>query len=71
MRGTRFLGGARRPRMGRGLVGDAVGVGDKIAPLIGAVPARFHFIRMSPYAGGDFSCFDFRGPRNKIVMGGA
>jgi len=31
----------------------AVGVGDKIAPLIGAVIS---------------SCFDFRGPRNKIVM---
>ncbi|MGA2809821.1 MAG: aminotransferase class V-fold PLP-dependent enzyme [Candidatus Acidiferrum sp.] len=47
----------------------AVGVGDQIAPLIGAQPGEISLhqnvtITQAVIA----SCFDFRGPRNKIVM---
>ena len=47
----------------------AAGVGDKIAPLIGAGPGELSLhpnvtLTQAVIA----SCFDFRGPRNKIVM---
>ncbi|MBZ5700671.1 MAG: aminotransferase class V-fold PLP-dependent enzyme [Acidobacteriia bacterium] len=49
----------------------AVGVGDRIAPLLGAAPGEISLhqnvtITQAVIA----SCFDFRGPRNKIVMTG-
>jgi kynureninase len=47
----------------------AAGVGDKVAPLLGAQPGEISLhqnvtITQAVIA----SCFDFRGPRNKIVM---
>jgi len=47
----------------------AVSVGDKIAPLIGARPGEISLhqnVTLIQAVIG--SCFDFRGPRNKIVM---
>src|SRR5713226_1356347 len=47
----------------------AVGVGDKIAPLIGARPGEISLHQnVTLIQAVIASCFDFRGPRNKIVM---
>jgi kynureninase len=47
----------------------AVGVGDKIAPLIGAQPGEISLHQNVTLTQAVISsCFDFRGPRNKIVM---
>jgi kynureninase len=47
----------------------AVGVGDKIAPLIGAKPGEISLHQNVTLIQAIIaSCFDFRGPRNKIVM---
>jgi len=47
----------------------AVGVGDKIAPLIGAGPGEISLHQNVTVTQAVISsCFDFRGPRNKIVM---
>src|ERR1700726_4251869 len=47
----------------------AVGVGDKIAPLIGAGAGELSLHQnVTLIQAVIASCFDFRGPRNKIVM---
>jgi kynureninase len=47
----------------------AVGVGDQIAPLIGAQPGEISLHQNVTLTQAVISsCFDFRGPRNKIVM---
>jgi len=47
----------------------AVRVGDKIAPLIGAGPGEISLHQNVTFTQAVISsCFDFRGPRNKIVM---
>jgi kynureninase len=47
----------------------AVGVGDKIAPLIGALPGEISLHQNVTITQAVItSCFDFRGPRNKVVM---
>src|SRR5882672_7239310 len=47
----------------------AVGVGDKIAPLIGAVRGEISLHQnVTQTQAVIASCFDFRGPRNKVVM---
>ena len=47
----------------------AVGVGDKIAPLIGAAPGEISLHQnVTQTQAVIASCFDFRGPRNKVVM---
>jgi kynureninase len=47
----------------------AVGVGDKIAPLIGAGPGEISLHQnVTLIQAVISSCFDFRGPRNKVVM---
>jgi len=47
----------------------AVGVGDKIAPLIGAGPGEISLHQNVTLAQAVItSCFDFHGPRNKVVM---
>ncbi len=47
----------------------AVSVGDKIAPLIGAGPGEISLHQNVTITQAVISsCFDFRGPRNKIVM---
>src|SRR5882757_987402 len=47
----------------------AVGVGDKIAPLIGASPGEISLHQNVTLTQAVItSCFDFRGPRNKVVM---
>jgi kynureninase len=47
----------------------AVGVGDKIAPLIGAKAGEISLHQNVTLVQAVIaSCFDFRGPRNKIVM---
>jgi kynureninase len=47
----------------------AVGVGDKIAPLIGAGPGEISLHQNVTLTQAVISsCFDFRGPRNKVVM---
>jgi kynureninase len=47
----------------------AVGVGDKIAPLIGAKPGEISLHQnVTTTQAVIASCFDFRGPRNKVVM---
>jgi kynureninase len=47
----------------------AVGVGDHIAPLIGARPGEISLHQNVTLTQAVISsCFDFRGPRNKIVM---
>src|ERR1700752_3878507 len=47
----------------------AVGVGDKIAPLIGAQPGEISLHQNVTLTQAVVSsCFDFRGPRNKVVM---
>src|ERR1700726_4541159 len=47
----------------------AVGVGDKIAPLIGARAGEISLHQnVTLIQAVIASCFDFRGPRNKIVM---
>jgi kynureninase len=47
----------------------AVGVGDKIAPLIGAAPGEISLHQnVTLIQAVISSCFDFRGPRNKVVM---
>ncbi len=47
----------------------AVGLGDKIAPLIGAGPGEISLHQNVTLTQAVISsCFDFRGPRNKIVM---
>ena len=47
----------------------AVGVGDKIAPLIGAGPGEISLHQNVTITQAVISsCFDFRGPRNKVVM---
>jgi kynureninase len=47
----------------------AVGVGDKIAPLIGAGPGEISLHQnVTTTQAVITSCFDFRGPRNKVVM---
>jgi kynureninase len=47
----------------------AVAVGDKIAPLIGAKPGEISLHQnVTVIQAIIASCFDFRGPRNKIVM---
>src|ERR1700761_5546671 len=47
----------------------AVGVGDKIAPLIGAGPGEISLHQnVTTTQAVISSCFDFRGPRNKVVM---
>src|ERR1700726_4031457 len=47
----------------------AVDVGDKIAPLIGAKPGEISLHQNVTLIQAIIaSCFDFRGPRNKIVM---
>src|SRR5260221_13677492 len=46
-----------------------VGVGDKIAPLIGAGPGEISLHQNVTQTQAIIaSCFDFRGPRNKVVM---
>ena len=46
-----------------------VGVGDKIAPLIGAKPGEISLHQnVTTTQAVISSCFDFRGPRNKVVM---
>ena len=47
----------------------AVGVGDKIAPLIGAGKGEISLHQnVTQMQAVIASCFDFRGPRNKVVM---
>jgi len=47
----------------------AVGVGDKIAPLIGAAPGEISLHQNVTLTQAVIaSCFDFQGPRNKVVM---
>ena len=47
----------------------AVGVGDKIAPLIGARPGEISLHQnVTLIQAVISSCFDFHGPRNKVVM---
>ena len=47
----------------------AVGVGDQVAPLIGAAPGEISLHQNVTQTQAIItSCFDFRGPRNKIVM---
>jgi kynureninase len=47
----------------------AVGVGDKVAPLIGAGPGEISLHQnVTQTQAVITSCFDFRGPRNKVVM---
>jgi kynureninase len=47
----------------------AVGVGDKIAPLIGAAPGEISLHQNVTLTQAVItSCFDFRGPRNKVLM---
>src|SRR6267378_1567041 len=47
----------------------AVSMGDKIAPLIGAAPGEISLHQNVTLTQAVISsCFDFRGPRNKIVM---
>jgi kynureninase len=47
----------------------AVGVGDKIAPLIGAAPGEISLHQNVTLTQAVISsCFDFRGQRNKVVM---
>ena len=47
----------------------AVGVGDKIAPLIGAAAGEISLHQnVTQTQAVITSCFDFRGPRNKVVM---
>jgi kynureninase len=47
----------------------AVGVGDKVAPLIGAGPGEISLHQnVTTTQQVIASCFDFRGPRNKVVM---
>lgn len=47
----------------------AVGVGDKIAPLIGAGPGEISLHQnVTQTQAVIASCFDFHGPRNKVVM---
>src|ERR1700730_8734215 len=47
----------------------AVGMGDKIAPLIGARAHEFSLHQTVTLTQAVISsCFDFRGPRNKVVM---
>jgi len=47
----------------------AVGVGDKIAPLIGAQPGEISLHQNVTLTQATISsCFDYKGPRNKIVM---
>ena len=47
----------------------AVAVGDKIAPLIGAGPGEISLHQNVTITQAVISsCFDFRGPRNKVVM---
>ncbi|MGH9741004.1 MAG: aminotransferase class V-fold PLP-dependent enzyme [Candidatus Acidiferrum sp.] len=47
----------------------AVGVGDKIAPLIGAEPGEISLHQNVTLTQAVISsCFDFHGPRNKVVM---
>src|SRR2546429_6486902 len=47
----------------------AVRIGDKIAPLIGAGPGEISLHQNVTLTQAVISsCFDFRGPRNKIVM---
>src|SRR5271170_7393353 len=47
----------------------AVGVGDKIAPLIGAAPGEISLHQNVTLTQATIaSCFDFRGTRNKVVM---
>src|SRR6202048_4826624 len=47
----------------------AVGVGDKIAPLIGAAPGEISLHQNVTLTQATISsCFDFRGPRRKVVM---
>ena len=47
----------------------AVGVGDQIAPLVGAKPGEISLHQNVTLTQAVISsCFDFRGPRNKIVM---
>lgn len=47
----------------------AVGVGDKIAPLIGAGPGEISLHQNVTITQAVISsCFDFHGPRNKVVM---
>lgn len=47
----------------------AVGVGDKIAPLIGAANGEISLHQNVTLTQAVIaSCFDFRGPRNKVVM---
>src|SRR5438046_6876642 len=47
----------------------AVSLGDKIAPLIGARPGEISLHQNVTLTQAIISsCFDFRGPRNKIVM---
>src|SRR5215469_1071257 len=49
----------------------AVSVGDRIAPLIGAKPGEISLHQNVTLTQAVISsCFDFRGPRNKIVMTG-
>jgi kynureninase len=49
--------------------GMAVDVGDKIAPLIGAGPGEISLHQnVTTTQAVIASCFDFRGPRNKVVM---
>jgi kynureninase len=47
----------------------AVGVGDKVAPLIGAAPGEISLHQNVTLTQATISsCFDFHGPRNKVVM---
>ena len=47
----------------------AVSVGDKISPLIGAAPGEISLHQNVTLTQAVISsCFDFRGPRNKVVM---
>jgi kynureninase len=47
----------------------AVSVGDQVAPLIGAAPGEISLHQnVTQTQAVITSCFDFRGPRNKIVM---
>src|SRR3989475_9077437 len=47
----------------------AVGVGDQIAPLLGAGPGEISLHQNVTLTQAVISsCFDFRGPRNKVVM---
>src|SRR3981189_1846498 len=49
--------------------GAGVGVGDLIAPLIGAGPGEISLHQNVTLTQAVISsCFDFRGPRNKVVM---